>query len=309
MNTQSRSTPVPGVRKAQPLALKKSASVGSLAEALLRECGEQVRVNASVVQAGGPAEGLHQLRVGLRRLRTVERLLRPLSGTKALRQLASDAQWLGREVSLGRDLGALRLDVVQPVAKLFPAEAGFTLLEAALTKRAARARPVVEAALTCTQGTAFLAKLAPDALKPYGDHTGAARDLARVSLEAALGRVRRRALGLADFSDEERHDLRKALKHLRYAVDLLRPLYAEKATAAYLKQIKALQEILGSLNDFSTAQAHFCGKDAPCRDNPDAQRAVGLILGVRRAEAEQDWRHAEALWAKIDGAKPFWRRG
>jgi CHAD domain-containing protein len=54
-------------------------------------------------------------------------------------------------------------------------------------------------------------------------------------------------------SEEELHDLRKALKKLRYSVEFLAPLHREDQVKFYLHHCKQLQERLGGINDAATA--------------------------------------------------------
>ncbi len=63
-------------RKAQPASLKPRQNLDAARRSVLASCFDQVSVNASQVAAGDfGAEHVHQLRVGLRRLRTALRFL------------------------------------------------------------------------------------------------------------------------------------------------------------------------------------------------------------------------------------------
>ena len=59
----------------------------------------------------------HQLRVGLRRLRTALRVLAPLSATTDMRILARDAQKFGRITGRLRDADVLIDDIFEPAAR------------------------------------------------------------------------------------------------------------------------------------------------------------------------------------------------
>jgi CHAD domain-containing protein len=73
--------------------------------------------------------------------------------------------------------------------------------------------------------------------------------------ERLARRVIRRGRRIRHRSDEELHELRKALKKLRYGVEFLAPLHRRKRVGAYLHRCKVLQERLGALNDAAVAVA------------------------------------------------------
>jgi CHAD domain-containing protein len=73
-------------------------------------------------------------------------------------------------------------------------------------------------------------------------------------LEKRLERkVRRRGRHIGQRSEEELHDLRKALKKLRYGMEFLTPLHQEERVKSYLHHCKLLQEQLGAINDAAMA--------------------------------------------------------
>ena len=76
---------------------------------------------------------------------------------------------------------------------------------------------------------------------------------------AGAGSLRRRAVKrgkhLPDMPDEERHELRIALKNLRYAAEFFGSLFGKsKEVRSYLGVVAELQEDLGAHNDAATAK-------------------------------------------------------
>ena len=74
------------------------------------------------------AEGAHQLRVGLTRLRAAHRALEPLLDTPAFHQLEDDARAIARAVGELRDADVLIEDIYAPVAGAVPDQQGFDAL-------------------------------------------------------------------------------------------------------------------------------------------------------------------------------------
>jgi CHAD domain-containing protein len=90
-------------------------------------------------------------------------------------------------------------------------------------------------------------------------------------------------------------------------VDFFGALWPGKTVRPFRKRLKTLQDDFGALQDLATAQTLLTGPRAPGAGDPDAQRAVGLLLGRREARAEQDWRRARDHWVALKKADRFWR--
>jgi CHAD domain-containing protein len=99
-----------------------------------------------------------------------------------------------------------------------------------------------------------------------------------------------------DLTVEQRHDLRIALKKLRYTAEFFQPLFGKKAIKPFLSSAKTLQDDLGHQHDVAVAEGLL--KDlltnAP---KPELIKAAGLIIGwhtrgCQTVEASllEDWR-------------------
>lgn len=303
-------------RKAAEVAIDRGMTAETAGEAVLAECLDQIAGNARAILASDDPEGPHQLRVGLRRLRTAFRLWREPFDGLGLRRLGVEAHWLGCEVGRLRDLDVAICDLLRPAAARAEAEPGFAPLLATLGARAEAERAALRATLAGPRMQAFLFDLAQFiALRGWldpADHAQTGR-LARPATELAaaeLGRIwartSRRARGIDHLDIEARHELRKALKGLRYAIEFLGPLYPAKRVGSMLKPLRALQEIFGNLNDLAMAEALFMAPDGPAATDPATARAAGRVIGARAVLAEEDWAQARARWRALKKVKPFW---
>jgi triphosphatase len=90
----------PRAVKAAAVSLKRKASMGEALAAILRNCLEQMQANEHGVLAG-EVESLHQMRVGLRRLRAAMAMVRDLVQLPA--PLAGDVEWLAGELGDARN--------------------------------------------------------------------------------------------------------------------------------------------------------------------------------------------------------------
>jgi len=303
-------------RHAGTLGVDPAATVETVARDVLRDCLAQIADNMVVVAESEADEGPHQLRVGLRRLRTALSVFGASLGKPATAPLNDAARDLGRLVGRLRDADVLIAEVVEPAAALGLEAAARSALLAALDARRERVRAEVRAGLAGPEAVGFLFDLglfiegrgwlAPS---DYGQTERLAAPISDVA-PAMLGkqhkRVRKAGRHVRKLDAEALHELRKELKKLRYAVDMLGPLYAEDAVGPYLKALKELQDSFGSLNDAAMAEASLTGAEAPAPDDPAAQRGVGWVLGTLAVKVADDRPKLFDRWDRLRDADPFW---
>src|SRR5262245_17085531 len=106
---------------------------------------------------------------------------------------------------------------------------------------------------------------------------------------------------------DQRHELRKELKKLRYAVEFVSSLFPAKEVAPFLKRLKKLQTIFGDLNDAVTVGRLLSDAETPGTDDPQAQRAIGWVIGASQARAHGSWARAKDMWRKLDDTRHFWK--
>lgn len=278
---------------------------------VLKECLDQIADNMAAVAHLDDAEGPHQLRIGLRRLRSAINLFAPVLGSGELDRLGTEARWLAQEVGRLRDLEVLAETVVGREADAHPGEPGLATLRDRLRADAAAARAVLRARLAGRRVQAFLLDLAKfveigDRVEDAGADLSAA-DLAREALRKRWKKAAARARGFSHLGIEARHELRKELKKLRYGVEFFAPLYGEKAVHPFLKRLKRLQAVFGELNDAALAARLLSGQDGPEVDDLVLVRARGWMLGASAARAELHWADAKSMWKKLEDSRPFWK--
>ena len=296
-------------RLAAAVSLTPKMSGSHALRCVLASCTDQVIGNASQIASGEHTdEHVHQLRIGLRRLRTALQLFDgpadPVpAGTASLAAAAA---------MLFRRLGAARDQVV--------IEAGFAAdLQAALQAAGVSgAGPRATASSTedapdkvlrevASQGLLLDLLAATQAASPAVTLAApvAEPDLRR-QLSARLNRWHRRAAADAKryrkLDDAGRHRLRKQVKRLRYALEFSAALFPRRAVRRYLAALRAAQERLGAINDVVVATEAFKrSRDA----DPRAWFALGWLVARREvliAQAVPDLK-------KFASAKRFWKGG
>ncbi|HWU73576.1 MAG TPA: CHAD domain-containing protein, partial [Sphingomonas sp.] len=126
---------------------------------------------------------------------------------------------------------------------------------------------------------------------------------ARTALDRLRRKVKRGGRDLANLDDEERHELRKDAKKLRYAAEFFAAQFDRKRQRRRYKRfiaaLEALQEALGALNDLVTAPAVLSGLGIA---NSPGTMAV-LFPGSHKTLLETA---GEAHAALVDAGR-FWR--
>lgn len=313
----ARGVAVSPERKAQPVVLAPDLDAAAARRVVIASCLDQVAVNASIV-AGGVFldEHVHQLRVGLRRLRSAMRLFdgRVPEGSpgEALAATMDSARALFRALGASRDQAAVGgplqralRDALAAVGLAFDAPALPAADDATDPTRRVRARDA-QALLIDLFEMVQPGAGAPASDAPDGRTAGADAAPLRPRLADRLNRWHRQisadAGRFATLDDAARHRLRKRAKRLRYAVEFSGALFGAKAVRRYLEPLRELQERLGALNDVNVALAAF-------RAVENAACGPGVVFTLGWLAARRDARIAEAVPAlqRFAKAKRFWR--
>jgi inorganic triphosphatase YgiF len=282
------------------------------AEALslfVESCSDQIVANRQVVLETNDPEGAHQLRIGLRRLRTALRAFRLLDDTPALRALETYARDLARIVGRLRDADVLIEEIHAQVSGNRKNEPGFGELRQGLLAYRAKTRDDIRAALVGEQWSKLQLYLVlwPSTMRASASLQTPVRDFAASALQKSWKKVDGLGVAIDELSLEQRHDMRKALKTFRYTVELFGSLYASKKVVPFVRELKKLQDCFGYINDVATAKQLNAIAPQYCPGSDGAQRAAGYVLGWHEAEATHRWAIATKEWHRLKDHARFWR--
>jgi CHAD domain-containing protein len=299
---------------AKAIPLRGDASVEMAAHDILRDCLDHIFTNVAVVEALDDSEGPHQLRVGLRRLRSAFSIFSAALTNAEMARLSQEARWLGQEAGRLRDRDVMVTEIVRREADRHPEESGLRELGGVLEADKAALRERLRQIIKDRRCQAFLIDLARFVhirgwLNPLD--LGQTERLAIPISDHAMATLRKRwkktvkhARKFDTLDDEQRHELRKELKKLRYAVEFFESLFPAMRVGPFLKRLKKLQNVFGELNDAAMAKATL--RDGSLALPPSLGHATGWILGTSQARAEFGWAGARSLWRKLEATKPFW---
>lgn len=304
-------------RNAEEIAFDSAQIAEQAARDILRECLDQIVMNMEVVQKLDDPEGPHQLRVGLRRLRSAFSIFSSVLKSPEMTTLNEEARWLGQEVGRLRDFDVVTNDVARREAETHPQEPGLSAVTDALQRKAAKVRLHLRKLLVGARGQSFVIGLARFVetrgwLVPedFGQTERLAAPLTEPAVKALSKRwkkIAKCALAIETLNIDQRHELRKQLKKLRYAIEFLSPLFPAKRVDPFLERLKTLQKIFGLLNDAATVRAILSDTEMPRAGNPGMERAIGWLIGASQARAEFGWAEAKTLWRQLKETRPFWK--
>jgi inorganic triphosphatase YgiF len=279
----------PQAVKATPLTLERKASIGEALAAILRNCLQQMQANERGVLAG-EVESLHQMRVGLRRLRAALDMVSSM--VQLPEPMAADIEWLAGELGDARNWDVF-VDNLLPALPLpeghLPAMAR---VQAAAREEAERHRSRVRGAVGGPRYTALMLALGgwiagrgwqrPDT--PSGPLEQKVGKAAPQLVRHAAARVRKRARRFDLYRPECLHKVRIAAKKERYAREFFAALSEGKAPKRRHDLLTGMQDELGELNDSFTAR----GLIAQLRERvPQELALLGFIEGVLAERAAQ----------------------
>lgn len=285
--------------------IDRSMAANEALRIILLDCLAQVRANAPVVEARN-SEGLHQLRVGLRRLRTALTLVK----SKPFAALERRAKTIINRVGPARDLDVFVSELFLPAVEELGARRGFEILAARSTHARDKAWRTAFAEVTSTTFQRFnedMAAAARDAIL-FDDQTIATA--APALLDHAMKRTKKRGRHYEDLDPPSRHRLRIALKKLRYGSEFFAPLYPKKSVKHWLDPLKDLQDQLGLLNDVAAVRgviARLMLEEAESAAvQADLSHAAGLLQGFHQARGDAIAEKTIKQWKAFRDADPFW---
>jgi triphosphatase len=294
---------------AQPVELAGHATCGDALLAIMRSAEHQIQANRLVVLGSDDPEGPHQLRIGLRRLRTALRAFRPVIDLPSARKLNEHARSLATIIGELRDADVLIDTIFEPVGGLLEDHAGLPPMNEALRTHQLAKRDAMRSALQSKHWSTLQLHLAllPLIIKNHPPLQKPVSKYANKALRRGWSNVAKRGARLGDLTEEQRHEMRKALKQFRYTVEFFHSLYRPADLRPFTKRLKELQDTFGYLNDVAQARQLESVADRYCPDSIACQRLAAYTLGWHAARAVASWESVQESWHHLAEKRQFWR--
>ncbi|MCZ2498845.1 CHAD domain-containing protein [Xylophilus sp. Kf1] len=240
--------PLPHARTAD-LTPGGKVTGAALLRTLVSQCLAELLPHAGLVAAGqGDEESVHQLRVGLRRLRTVLRELGELAD-------GVDPAW---EPALAETFGTLgqwrdRSNVEDTLVPELVRHGGPDIPSSAVADTGQDPAAAVRQADFQHALIGLMAFAAEDPGAHAGRGARRTRERVRRKVERLHHKLRAAADDFESLEQAEQHRVRKRLKRLRYLVEFVGPMFDQRRARAFIQRIKPAQDALGIQNDEAVA--------------------------------------------------------
>ncbi len=259
--------------------------------------------------AGVTPVPVHQMRVATRRLRSALNVLKHVAAFPDLVPLSAALRDTAARLGAARDWDVFLDGTAKRIAAAFPDEPRVRALLSAARRRRHAAYTELRAHLASPAFRELEVGLAcASVLRPWDSEATPDPRLqqdtavfAGMALEHQIKRVRRAGRGLSDLPIAAMHELRKDCKRLRYTAEFFLPLYPAKPARRFIKQLAALQEELGTLNDGAVAgglMAHL--------GRAERSYAAGLVEGFVAAGALASRAQIAQAWKRFRKTPTFW---
>jgi inorganic triphosphatase YgiF len=296
--------------RARPVDVTAIDDVDTMLARVLIACTQQIERNAAGLATGGP-EFVHQMRVGIRRLRAALPMLRDRVPAATLELLDEGARHIADTLAPARDLFVIRHEILPRMARAGKAGDAVREIDPALERLEEAANAacrqlaasrrlhawVLEIGALCATPRFGSSADVPAAMQ-HGPRPFAARILAR-----RHRRLQAAGRHLEGRSAEERHRARIAAKKLRYAIEFFAPLFPRRATERFIGALAQLQDALGDDNDVETALRTV---RAIAGDGSSADRA---LTAAAKGDRKRRERSIVKAWSRFAGCSLPWRGG
>lgn len=309
----------PATHKARPVAVDDGASLEALLAVVAESGLVQLVENEPAAVLGVDPEGVHQMRVGARRLRSALAFFAPVLPERQRAWLRDELRWLTGELGPVRDLDVFATELLDPLVALQPEDAGLARLRAAAQDARGEAQRRAGAALGSPRWSRLVLETGAWIARRAWRDQALDEHSAKLFLPAPLfvapllerrhKRVRRLGRHLADASIEERHRLRIRLKKLRYAAEFTACLHSGSHAERYARRLARLQDALGHLNDVANADRQLAAALARLGNTPSLEtvRAAGFAAGWVAHSAHVELARLPKRWERFEAAGRFWR--
>ena len=291
-------------------------------KAIGRSCLRQVLANRPAMLAGKP-EALHQMRIGLRRLRTAISIFKDVVAGSTRDRVKKELKWITSELGPARNFDVLNAEVLLSLEDIVPRDRDLPQMRKECqslrrqahnqAKRSIKSTRFAHAMLEAAEWIEFGAWTNTDDPLLRLRREGLIRAYAAVELGRRREKIRKQGKNLRDISEKQRHKLRIRAKKLRYAIEFFAGVFGKKGRRREdaLSGLKDLQSALGDLNDIAARErlmSEIADANAKGGKRPNKVAFVaGVIYGSQDARTGALLKAAEKAHAEFSHVKTFWK--
>ncbi len=310
--------PKAGWQKAKLPSLAQTATAEEALVEIVLGSVAHLRGNQDCVLARSHEEGVHQMRVAVRRLRSCLVLYERFIPDEQRIYLTGEMKWLIGELGPARDWDVFVGEVMAPVIGQIAGEPRLAELAEHVERQRDQAYVRAQAAVGA-QRYIGLVLLLNSWAEGRGWREGDADRVAAIQVTATdvshelLDEIYQRLLaagtGFEDLDAEQRHKVRIQLKQLRYATEFFATLYPKRRVSPYLEAMKSLQDQLGASNDVEVARKllNRVIKKTRGKERARLSYAAGLVVGWHSHIGDGREKEQVEAWQQLTGRLPYWQ--
>ena len=247
-----------------------------------------LRGNENCVLTRSHEEGVHQMRVAVRRLRSCLALYERFIPDEQRIYLTGEMKWLIGELGPARDW-----DVFCAYAR---------------AQAAVGAQRYIGLVLLLNSWAEGRGWREGDADRLAAIQV-TATDVSHELLDEICQQVLEAGAGFEDLDAEQRHKVRIQLKQLRYATEFFATLYPKRRVSPYLEAMKSLQDQLGVSNDVEVARKLLkrVVKKTRGKERVRLSYAAGLVVGWHSHVGGGREKEQVEAWQQLISRTPYWQ--
>jgi len=271
----------------EPIALDEDMSAMEAFRAIGVSCLAHFAGNANALRSAD-AEGVHQMRVGLRRMRAAISLFSDMLDSAERERIKSELKWLTNELGPAREIDVFVKEKIEAAGRDITPRRGRQAVEEEFVAKRDRALNRATAAVASSRFRLLLVDVMEWLQQGSGNGSDADVPIGKLApkiMQRRLKKLQKIAPRLETMSAQQRHKVRIKVKKLRYAAGFFESLFParhdQKQLKRLTKRLKSIQNALGALND---AQAHqgmttSSALAAPRRHRRARAFVAGVLLG------------------------------
>ena len=302
----------PQAQSSLSFSLRPSATVEDNLQEIGLGCLTLFLRNEPAALADVP-DGVHQMRVAVRRLRSVVATVRRMLPPQQHEWVSHELRWMADVLGPARNWDVFSSGLLAPVTSALLCDRDLGKLCRICEDERRSAHDRANSAIRSSQYTAALLKLSRWFTscswreQPVSEQSALLMAPIGMVAPPLIGRrckkVKKSAAGFAELTSERRHEFRIAVKKLRYTIEVFKDLFDRENVAAFIRLLKPLQDDLGYANDVRVANQLLA--DLQISD-PAIARAAGIVLGWHDRGVVDHGRTLSKHVRRFRKARPFW---
>lgn len=280
---------------------------------LLSESLEHAFANEMVILESDDIEGVHQMRVGLRRFRSCLSVFKRVMPARLRRGAENSIKPLLKTLGPARDWDVFLGEGFARIERAVSRRKEISEIRRIAEERRARIRDDLRRLLRSREfhrgklalfswiaRGAWRESMTPNEIERLFEP---ADEYTRSVLQRGDRRVRSQGREIQNRSEEELHRLRITVKKQRYSTEFFESRFPKKRARAYGEALKNLQNDLGRLHDGATAARLLqeIGK------TPGARRAAAFVRKRAKRDHAKARKQLPACWEEFKKQKRFWK--